>query len=247
MLKVGTQDIAKIYCGGTAIKKVYAGSDLVWPTAQPLPYDAELEWIETDGETSYIDTGIHPKWDLTESSGFDTSRVIVEFQFMNSVESIERNYQFAICGARDGTGGTSYPFGIANNITSGKFITRIPNVVATSVISVDNNRHVVSIGTPDVIMDGTSIQTSSMPSQRTPGSFMLGCSGDPSLFPIDGNTYHASKVRIYSCQIITDGVLVFDGIPVRVDTEGAIYDKVSKRLLRNAGSSGIIVPGPRVN
>ncbi len=243
MLKYGSIDIGEIYYGSTAIKKAYVGSALVWPTKQPLPYDAELEWIETDGEASYIDTGIHPKWGLTESGGFDTSRVIVDFQFMNSVESVVRTYQFAICGARDGTGGTSYPFGIANNISYGKFITRFPNVVSTSVIPVDNNRHVVSMGTPDVIMDGTSVQTSSTPAQRTPGSFMLGCSGDPSLYPIDGNTYHASNVRIYSCQIITDGVLVFDGIPVKVGTEGGIYDKVSKQVIHNRGG-GTITPGP---
>ena len=48
MLKVSNTDISNIYHGSIAIKKAYVGSNLVWPSSPPLPYDAEIEYVQIE-------------------------------------------------------------------------------------------------------------------------------------------------------------------------------------------------------
>ena len=57
MLKLGSQNVSKLYLGGTAISKAYLGSNLVWSATQPLPYDAEVQYLGCGGR-SYVETGL---------------------------------------------------------------------------------------------------------------------------------------------------------------------------------------------
>lgn len=73
---------------------------------------------------------------------------------------------------------------------------------------------------------------------------MIGCSGNPSLWPPDPtNLFQPANVRVYGCKIVTGGVTVFDAIPVRIGNEGGLYDRVSGRVIGNSGG-GRIMPGP---
>ena len=57
MIKLGNTEISKVYLGGTEITKVYKGSDLVLDNSvAPLPYDAELQYLQSSG-AQYIDLG----------------------------------------------------------------------------------------------------------------------------------------------------------------------------------------------
>lgn len=61
-------------------------------------------------------------------------------------------------------------------------------------------------------------------------------------------TNHAAFVahaRIYSCKLWQDNILVRDYIPVRFtnelgQSEGAMYDRVSKQLFRNQGTGAFL-------
>lgn len=43
-----TDNMTAAYIGSDEVTKVYLGSDLVWEK-NALPYDAELEWLTSDG------------------------------------------------------------------------------------------------------------------------------------------------------------------------------------------------------
>ncbi len=88
MLKVGTQDIAKIYCGGTAIQKAYVGGELVWPTAQPLPYDYEVEYIQRDTSIPWMEGGTRV------IGGFDISQYIPSGQTMQNASPCSVTWSF---------------------------------------------------------------------------------------------------------------------------------------------------------
>lgn len=57
MLYLGERGISKLYLGETPIAKAYLGENLVWQASQPLPYDAEVEYLECYG-TQYVETGL---------------------------------------------------------------------------------------------------------------------------------------------------------------------------------------------
>ena len=59
MLKFGDKDIPSLFYGSVPVIKAYYGTEQVWPSQ---PQYIPVEWIETDGVTSYLDTGIVPAW-----------------------------------------------------------------------------------------------------------------------------------------------------------------------------------------
>ena len=84
MLNLGSQNVSKLYLGGTAISKAYLGSNLVWTATQPLPYDAEVDWIGATGG-QWIDTGL---------ANAANRRIRVRFQKTGSVsENIVMPFQ----------------------------------------------------------------------------------------------------------------------------------------------------------
>lgn len=66
----------------------------------------------------------------------------------------------------------------------------------------------------------------------------------------DNQPNNLARMRLYSLKIYSNGVLVRDFIPVRFtneqgQSEGAMYDRVTRRLFRNSGTGEFIV-GPDV-
>ena len=76
--------------------------------------------------------------------------------------------------------------------------------------------------------------------------FMIGCGGDPALWPFDNTLYHPANVRVYHCKIVTGGNVVFDAFPVVKDGKAGLYDRVSGKVLFNANTTGTITAGPQV-
>lgn len=136
---------------------------------------------------------------------------------------------------------------IQDTASANRIITRVPNLVAGSPLSpIDTYIHTIEMSMPDIFVDGINYTTTSSPTDISSGHFMLGCSGDPALRPLDSATYHASKVKIYHCQIVTDGVTVFDAFPVVKNGQAGLYDRVSGKVLFNSNTSGTITAGPQV-
>lgn len=57
MIALGATEISKVCLGENELSKVCLGSNEIWSAGQPLPYDAEVEYLEADG-TQWINTGI---------------------------------------------------------------------------------------------------------------------------------------------------------------------------------------------
>lgn len=179
-----------------------------------LPYDAEVEYLETDG-SAYINTGA--------KIYNDTSVVVVWYS----------NYS---------TSTASYFFG--SDSSTDRFYFREYNGNASySIGSWWLNTNISTVGTHTIEMSNNGISVDGTASSRT-GAAKTG-DGNFCLFHVAaGNS--PSGMRCYSCKIYQNGVLVRDYIPVRVGTEGAMYDRVSGQLFRNAGT-GDFVLGPDKN
>lgn len=154
-----------------------------------------------------------------------------------------------VCGARHGTVASAVTFVITiqDSSKNNRIITRTPNVLADSPIQPrDTYIHTIEMSAPNVLFDGIYYASSSALADINCGTFMIGCSGDPSLWALDKTTWHAGKVRIYRCKIITDGITVFDAFPVVKDGKAGLYDRVSGKVLFNANTTGTITAGPQV-
>ena len=202
-----------------------------------LPYDAEVEYIETDGIDSYVDTGIIP----VLVAEHDFSVMSVDFALQ---EWRPDNTNF-VCGARYNNTATTTTFGCAAYDTSAhKIYFFRPTVSASSPLSqIDTYRHSVTMQNGLLVADGTGVSVTriSATTQNATTNFCLGTSGVPSMHPSGVNQF--AKARFYSCKIVTGGDTVFEGMPVRKDGCGYIYDRVSGVNIGNAGT-GTLGFGP---
>ena len=57
MIAFGSNEISKVCLGSNELSKVCLGATEIYSSGSPLPYDAEIEFIQSDG-TQWIDTGI---------------------------------------------------------------------------------------------------------------------------------------------------------------------------------------------
>lgn len=88
MLKLGGNNISKMYLGGNAISKAYLGSNLVYSAAQPLPYDYEVEYIERDYGVPWLVDG------ASASGGFDLMRYVDGESFNTTTQMAEMAWSF---------------------------------------------------------------------------------------------------------------------------------------------------------
>lgn len=49
MLKLGNKSISGLFVGKKAATKAFLGQKLIWQKASGLPYDAEVEYLESTG------------------------------------------------------------------------------------------------------------------------------------------------------------------------------------------------------
>lgn len=223
-----------MYLGSTAIGKAYLGSDLVYDSAgggttPVLPYDAEIEYLQTSG-TQYIDTGIaHTgrnieitlvvQWTGSTASQFETF-----LGYMAASPDVTPR-----CGIHKYQG--NWMFGTnATNKTS---------------VSVDGTKHTIFITSnattqkEALYIDGTKIVEGSTTSNGLVGNtitFFLGCRNR------NGSFDNASSAKFYSLNFKkfieaahTSVLQEWDFIPVRIGTTGYMYDRVSGELFGNSG------------
>ena len=188
-----------------------------------LPYDAEVEFLESTG-TQWIDTGVIP--DTVDLDINIALTVIAQGHLFgsrtNSNFSPATNHLWSSYGnnagqfRKDWIGENSYL----------PLSTTAPNIIGL---------HSSASGS-SVVHDGAT-WTGGV---KTTNSLSL------YLFAVNNNGTAATGVtKIYQCKITKNGVLVRDFIPVRVGTVGYLYDRVSGKLFGNAGT-GDFVLGPDV-
>lgn len=216
MLKLGNKSISNLFIGQKAVTKAFLGQKLIWQKATGLPYDAEVEYLESTG-TQYIDIDVMlGSSDVVSLVGMPKNGN----SFFGNVT--DANTRFNLTGS---TGVQRFYFGAGGSGQYDASITfnQVHSYVCGRTFSIDGE--VKNVFTVD---DFTGTSTAYMFARRYtsgPNDFITG--------------------SIYWLKVEHNGVLVRDFIPVRKGGIGYMYDRVSGQLFGNQGSGNFIV-GPDV-
>lgn len=234
MLKTGSDSIGGMFIGSDAIAKAYLGSDLVFDAsggsvAPTLPYDTEIEYIQTSG-TQYIDTGI-----IQNARNFELTLVV---QWTGSTSSQFESF-FAFMKNGDITPRSGF------HKYNGKWMYGT-NATNTTSVSVDGNKHTFFITSnattqrETFYIDGTLIMGGSTTSSGLPGNsitYFLGCRNR------NGSTDNPCYAKFYSLNFKKFGEAAhttltaeWNFIPVRVGQVGYMYETVGEQLYGNSGT-----------
>lgn len=190
-----------------------------------LPYDAEVEYLESTG-TQWIDTGV-------KFSSADDINI--------SFSATDSDYYAAIFGAgnADGDAGASYSVYLQNRA---QVVFQCTAARGAAFNYSSGTRYNVSCAVSNGAMsvDGSPCGTNGTP--------FVSCDYNVYLFArnVAGSVDRRGKFRVYSFSIAGK----VDFIPVRFtnsngQSEGAMYDRVSRKLFRNAGTGAFTI-GPDV-
>lgn len=173
----------------------------------------EVEYIESSG-TQYIDTGFKPN---------NNTRVV-----MDAVYPTEPSTSSALFGAR-GTSASDKSFVIVRSING--YFRSDYNGTYTQQWEVDAiTRRIYDKNKETTTIDGVSNSYTNATFQ-TPNNLYLFASNN------GGVASWLSNLKVYSCQIYDNDVLIRDYVPVIDSNNNAgLFDKVSKYFIANAGS-----------
>ena len=194
-------------------------------SGKSLPYDAEVEYLESTGK-EWIDTGVIPVVGYTYNIRFQSTGIV------------EHGYLFGV-NWKDDDGVTKF-LGLrrfqaqARFQALGFYIGNVPYEEGLDydiVINGGNN------GTQNIfkLSDGRSFSINGQIT-NTPTSPMY-------LLAVN-NLYGAAyknKVHLYSFSIEKSGDKIMDLIPVRKRSIGYMYDRVSGKLFGNQGTGAFII------
>jgi hypothetical protein len=186
------------------------------PTKPILPYDAEIEYLQSTG-SEYIDTGIIPSSDI---------RLTIDGMYPSTSGSN------LIHGAMSSSGSTYYRFHIG--INNSNFMGGIGTMNGT-ITAANTYRHEFKI-------------TGSIQKAYVEDSYYTGNSSFPPvsiyLFARNNNGTAANMhvFKMYSANIYSysQNKKLLNLIPVRIGTEGYLYDKISGTLFGTPTGSFIL-------
>ena len=191
------------------------------------PYDAEVEYLESDGNQA-IDT--------TEHYTRSTTKVYLRYMKFSN-----KKYAF---GANSSDNKTSVLFcnGGSNGTTYSFRLWRYKNLYSTDSDTWQTNAEIHELEiTKSFKVDGVG--------RWTPGVNDTDFTSERTLFLFAShnanNAFGSSSMRVYACKIWQNDVLVRDFIPVRKGQVGYMFDKVSGELFGNLGTVDFIL-GPDV-
>ena len=197
-------------------------------SGKALPYDAEVEYLESTG-TQYIDTEVPMDSsqiiDLTFSLVGDTRIKYETFCGANWNDTASGNLRFSYIRQKSSEG----------LMMADGFFKLASNVIPweSGIIykcHAENNNSSIELN------DGRRYDLTSGPISE-PNTIYLFATNNR------GTASYSAKARVFSYRVLQSGVLVRDFIPVRVGTEGAMYDRVSGQLFRNQGTGAFLI-GP---
>lgn len=228
MIVFGASDMTKAYVGSTEVSKAYLGDELVWGGSSPaLPYDAEIEYLESTG-TQYINTGYIPNGtDIQILGKFYLSKYAANWGRWFSAFTNEQAAAYRIL--RNNSNNTSVVVTCGGAATNGGIQLSINglNYLYNFDISIDH-----------VIINNVT---------RTYKVGKLGNTNtNPLLLFAPGSAGTTASGKFYFFKLLKNGITALDLIPVRKDGKGYMYDKVSGQLLGNAGTGSFTI-GPDVS
>ena len=218
-----------------AARQIFLGRGAGEPTP-PLPYDAEVEYLESTG-TQYIDTGISR--DVYSNIGFMVKLNPLVSASIDPVVGSFCGYSnwgsrwFGVNYTSRSSRGIQVGLGGSMAYYSGDMSLRDYDIEVSSVRG--------------VLIDGTQIESPyGSDVSRSGTSFYLfaTCARDGS----GVNHISPRRCRIYNLTMYAGADVLEDLIPVRFtnelgQSEGAMYDRASGQLFRNAGT-GAFLYGP---
>lgn len=201
-----------------SVRSVTVGGRTIWQKPDTEPY-TELAYIESTGE-QHIDTGIAAK------SGIEVY-LDHEFVKIKSTASI-------LCGAINEYAGKRI------YVAHSKGILGYGNAYNTSFSPEVGIRYdmyaKLYAGEQTVVVNDTTIARRTMESEVDTRltAYLFACN--------TGITSSFGTAKIYSCRILTDGVLVRDFVPCRRNSDGVVcmYDRVTKTFFENLGTGQFI-------
>lgn len=193
--------------------------EYVWKKSLPmirLPEGyTEIEYIETTG-TQYIDTGFYPNQDTRVVVDVDTtSSKSLSFPAIFSTSSLSSNKQRFVlmlyneqAGFHDHYGGTAI-----NSSNIGMY-----------------GRHIIDKNKNITYLDGEAVSTFAYSAFQSTVSLNLFASND-------GSMQYYAKVKMYSCKVYDNDVLIRDFVPCK-NASGTVglYDIVNSKFYANNGT-----------
>ena len=186
-------------------------------SGKPLPYDAEVDWLESPDGTAYIDTGLVPNIN-------DDICITVSGQQATPLSTGGYSGGVGITNWYDGPSWTSY-FGNKQTIPS----SRVFIIEQGVVYNLRLNKDFFQCNDLKVDIGASSLSTSS--------KYVL-------LYDIWRNFSSYNCVRIFNFSIKGRcSMIPVRFTNENAETEGALYDRISGQLFRNQGTGALIL-GP---
>ena len=194
-------------------------------TSDNFPKDfTKLEYIESNGSQA-LDTGYNPN---------SNTRVVLDYKLTKLIT----NDWSGMFGARDASASNSYAYWAD---TTGKY--RSDYSTEGSLFGSQNkNRHTVDKNKNVLKEDGVVVSTNVAATFSSNFPMYLFCGNH------GGSPMHYANMRLYSCKIYNDDVLVRDYAPVKRTRDSSIglYDKVN-RVFYTSITTSKFVSGPEIS
>lgn len=210
---------------------------------KPLPYDAEVEYLESTG-MQYIRTGIKGSDIRTGGVEVDSMHTAYDYAISSHwpvAAGISPVDNFCMNGLHNSTTDLYWRFGSARRrCRPNGFPSNPPTFVGTRLKSSALS------GTVSVSCDGVAA-TNMYDGGFSYDYLCADNSGYLCFFSYD-NCVRPSIMRLFGARVWDNNRnLILDIVPVRFTnenglTEGAMFDKVSKTLFRNAGTGAFVFP-----
>ena len=214
---------------------IAAHQTMLAPQGGSLPYDAEVEYLESTG-TQYVDTGIIPTAQTSFAVRYVQTSSPYQFApvvYCGDTYNAPNTYGFCVNSGSQGAGINSY-YGTVYNLHVGDNL-----ISAGQRILVRFRR-----GNSNIEMTN---ETTGQTSSSSFGSATY-TNGSRSMYIFSGNTAledlsHPACIRMYFCEIYDGSTIVRSFVPVRVGQVGYLFDRVSGTLFGNAGTGAFTI-GP---
>lgn len=193
-----------------------------WSDGSELPYDAEVEYLESTG-TQYIDLGFYPN---------STTKMEVDGQFTKDVSTNSNT-----CGSNSTSGSGLKSFSIQYRSTGS--VLMIGGYGVNNTVS-DLKRHLF-------VLNGYGKSYIDSYGSNAANTFDNGQVNQTMVwFAYKGNTQTIERwanFRVYSIKVTQDGEVLRDLIPVRKNGIGHLFDRISNTLFGNLGTGSFLYGG----
>lgn len=219
MIALGATEISKVCHGSDELSKVCLGSTELWSAAPTLPYDAEIEYIGSNSPApaiyQWIDTGIVPE--ITDIIHIKVGPITTYPVSASSLFLQQWAVKCFFIQINKSSANTVYWHGM--------------NPTSNQPLSNDSVNDIVC-GNGFITINGTTYSGSDYLTQN-----------NNSIILFNNTSARRAVFDLYLFEVIRNGVVIACFKPVRVGSEGCLYETVSGQLFHNGGSGSFTI-GP---